>query len=377
MKDSKLTTKYPELLTAFFELLDKHRICFKQKQVFERIRSLAVAELFTFGRHTITQLLMSLGLVEEDWCSWYRLFSENRFDEESMNRVIARECFAEVEDGAPFVVGVDGFHVPRSSKKMVGTNWARPLNTASFKPGLERAQRFLNLSWLTPVQSGFSRAIPLRCLPIFPPKAVGSEFEPRKEWEGARDGLQWLRQELTEAGQADRYLLAFGDASFEHLDLWPSLPAKTGLVARTKRNRVLFEMPPPPTGNRGRPCCYGPQVDPPHKLLKQRKLFKTQSVKIRGHKRQLRYRLLGPYLRDGLPEHPLFLLIIGGGKRPKESRKERYKPDYFLVSAVFNDGCWQLPIPLSDLLTWLWQRWELEVAHRNMKTTLGLGDKQC
>ncbi|MEZ4727343.1 MAG: hypothetical protein R3E79_09440 [Caldilineaceae bacterium] len=36
-----------------------------------------------------------------------------------------------------------------------------------------------------------------------------------------------------------------------------------------------------------------------------------------------------------------------------------------------------LTLPLTDILTWLWQRWELEVAHRHMKSGLGLGEKQC
>jgi hypothetical protein len=32
---------------------------------------------------------------------------------------------------------------------------------------------------------------------------------------------------------------------------------------------------------------------------------------------------------------------------------------------------------LATLLAWLWQRWEIEVAHREMKTGFGLGEKQC
>ena len=34
-------------------------------------------------------------------------------------------------------------------------------------------------------------------------------------------------------------------------------------------------------------------------------------------------------------------------------------------------------LPPAQLLPWLWQRWELEAAHRNMKSILGLGEKQC
>ena len=91
----------------------------------------------------------------------------------------------------------------------------------------------------------------------------------------------------------------------------------------------------------------------------------------------MRYRLEGPFVRDALPHRVLFLLVIGGGKRPTGSRRKRYKPSLYLVSAVEQDGQWQLPLPLTELLPWLWQRWELEVAHREMKSGFGLGDKQC
>ena len=82
-------------------------------------------------------------------------------------------------------------------------------------------------------------------------------------------------------------------------------------------------------------------------------------------------------MRDELPDIPLFLIVIGGGKRPAGSRRKNYKPCFFLVSALRLDDEWSLPLPIVELLGWLWQRWELEVAHRQMKSGLGLGEKQC
>ncbi|MEZ4736817.1 MAG: hypothetical protein R3E79_57785 [Caldilineaceae bacterium] len=112
--------------------------------------------------------------------------------------------------------------------------------------------------------------------------------------------------------------------------------------------------------------------------LKERKGFQRQDVLVRGALRSMRYRAEGPYLRDGAPDVPLFLLVIGGGKRPLSgSRHKQYDPCFFLVSAICVNGAWALPLPLTDILTWLWQRWELEVAHRHMKSGLGLGEKQC
>ena len=60
-----------------------------------------MAELFAFGRHTITQLLLTLGLTEEDWSAWYRLFSQARFVEEKMAEVMVAEMLSEVGETEP------------------------------------------------------------------------------------------------------------------------------------------------------------------------------------------------------------------------------------------------------------------------------------
>ena len=50
----------------------------------------------------------------------------------------------------------------------------------------------------------------------------------------------------------------------------------------------------------------------------------------------------------------------------------------FWVHAVSDGaGGWQLPVPLEQLLLKLWQRWELEVGFRCLKSGFGLGEKPC
>ena len=56
----------PALLTELMSLLAKHESAYGQKRVFNRALALVMAELFAFGRHTITQLLLTLGIVDEE-----------------------------------------------------------------------------------------------------------------------------------------------------------------------------------------------------------------------------------------------------------------------------------------------------------------------
>jgi hypothetical protein len=179
---------------------------------------------------------------------------------------------------------------------------------------------------------------------------------------------------MDKAGREKQSLLTLNDGRFDTLEYWGEMPQRTLGKERTAKNRCLYQLPTADAhGNRK----YGEKAPNPGSWLRQRKGFTYQDVMVRGSSRQMRYRVEGPYVRVQLPDIPLFLIVIGGGKRPAGSRRKNYKPCFFLVSAVLIDGVWSLPLPIVDLLAWLWQRWELEVAHRQMKSGLGLGEKQC
>jgi hypothetical protein len=66
----------PVLLQKLFELLERHRCAFGQERVYWRAVGMVMGELFNFGRHTVTQGLMALGVTDGDWSGWYRLFSQ-------------------------------------------------------------------------------------------------------------------------------------------------------------------------------------------------------------------------------------------------------------------------------------------------------------
>jgi len=205
----------------------------------------------------------------------------------------------------------------------------------------------------------------------------------RREWEAGSLFIHWLRQGLDDAGRTAQKLLVLADGGFDVLDLWRELPERVILVTRTARNRCLYSLPKPDSQpGPGRPPSYGERAPHPaawlHAGLRN---WPTQSAEVRGKRIKMRCQLLGPFVREGLPERPLFLIVIKGRHRLVGKRKPRYKhrdPSFYLVSAVQTcAGDWQLPLPIATILTWLWQRWEIEVAHREMKSGLGLGERQC
>jgi hypothetical protein len=364
-----------ELLKNLFKLIADQREITDQERVFERLELLVMAELFTFGRHTITQLLMSLGLNEQDWSGWYRLFSEERFDYEAASKGVFQESLHHVAADDVYVVAGDATQTPRSSRKIEGAGWLRNLRTPPFMVGIHAAQRWFNGSWLVPQENGYSRAIPLRWLPAFTEKSQPQTVEPLKEWEASVQFLSWLQQQFTVHERPAQAILFVGDGHYDNLKLWQQLPPGVTMLARSAKNRVLYQLPDATMhGNRK----YGKRAATPQQVWRTNKRWQPISLAVRGRTRHLQVCVRGVFVRKGAPDTPLFLIVVRGKKRKNKSgRFYRRPPLPFLVNAVPDTaGNWVLPLPLDMLLFWAWQRWEVEVCHRELKTTFGLGHKQ-
>lgn len=376
-------TSQKSLLHELEELVQAHRRAFKQERPFWRAVGMVLGEVFNFGRHTVTQNLLTLGMNEGDWSGWYRLFSRERFAEEQLNQCLLEETLKQVQEDEPYCVALDSTVLHRSSLKMPGTSWLRDSRFSAFRPGIHRGQRFVHGAWLTPLEAGYSRAIPLRFLPAFPPKAVASSVPARTEWETGGVFLTWLRGSLDQAGRKEQKILVLADGGFDVLELWRSVPENVILVTRTARNRCLYYLPTAEAASGpGRPALYGERAPHPSAWLHAGlRNWPCQAVEVRSKTISMRYQVLGPFVREGLPEKPLFLIVVKGMHRLVGKKKPHYQhrpPSFYLVSAAPTaQGGWQLPLPIATLLAWLWQRWEIEVAHRELKTGLGLGEKQC
>lgn len=360
-----------ELLKQLISLIQAHRPLFSQERVFQRAALMVMAELVVFARHTITQLLMAVGLTEEDWSGWYRLFSRGRFPYDGASAVLFGETLKHVTAEAVYVVAGDGTQTRRSSHKMEGAHWLHNPQSPVFKRGIHIAQRWFNGSWLLPAENGYSRAIPLRWLPAFTEKSHPQATVPCKEWEAAVAFLMWVKQQLAAAGRAGQQVLMVADGHYDTLPLWQHLPDGVILLARSARNRVLWHLPGPQARPNRR---YGERAPVPADYWREQKGWRPLQLQVRSKKRHLQVKVAGPLLRKGAPDCPLFLIVVRG----KDNRHTRRQPLPFLVNAQQDpSGTWVLPLPVDQLLFWAWQRWEVEVAHRELKSNFGLGNKQC
>lgn len=260
------------LLKHLFALLQAQRGIFKQERSYQRVVALVLAEVFVFARHTVTQLLMSLGQTEQDWSSWYGLLSQGRFCYARASEVLFRETLGHVKADAVYVVAGDATQTPRSSRKLEGSGWLRHLRTPPFRVGIHAAQRWFNGCWLLPAEQGCSRALPLRWLPAFTEKAQPRVHAPLTESQAALRFLHWLVEQLQRCGRVGQPVLFVGDGRYDSLTLWQALPAGLTVLARSAKNRVLYHLPAPaPPGQRGRNRLYGARAATPQQIWQQRR----------------------------------------------------------------------------------------------------------
>jgi hypothetical protein len=364
------------LLATLLSLVAAHRPAFRQERPYQRCLALVLGQVCALGRHTLTQVLLALGLSQADWSGFYRLLSRPRLDYDHLVRRFLLETLFAVAAGTPYLVALDGVQIPRSSQRMLGTSWLKAPRTPPWKPGIHRAQRFVHLAWLPPVNArGYSRAIPLRLDPALPAKAVRPPEQPaQKEWEVGLAQLRWLRRCLDDAGRASQRVLAVADSVYGPAAMWTALPERVTLLTRCARNRALFALPPAAAGP-GRPRKYGVRAPTPTEWLHVRPGWQHTTLQVRGRTIRLTYRMEGPYLVKPAPTQPLYLLVVKGVSRKNGALRD---PTFWLVSAVPDAaGTWTAPYPAAVLLAAAWQRWEVEVTHREAKTGFGVGEAQC
>lgn len=380
MPDATTVVSSTPLLDELLRVLQRSRLAVRQERTFARLVTLTLGSLVALGRHTLSQVIVALGAGGGDWTGWYRLFNRVRIGTETLQTTLVRELVADLDPDAPLPVVLDATQLPRSSRTFPGSGWGKAPRTMPWRPGFHRAQRLEILSGLLPRSAaGDSRAVPLRSTVLRSAKTTPlGEMPQQREGQAGVTLLAWLRARLANAGRADQPILALADGAYSTAPVIANLPARTWLLARCATNRALFALPVHDPHRRGRKRLYGERGPTPQDTLHQATGWTTVTVAVRGRTIPLTTIVTGPWLVRKAPQQPLMLLVVKGIDRGKGTTRRQRDPQFFLVSAVQDErGAWELPLPVDELVAWAWQRWEVEVMHRELKSGFGLGDQQA
>jgi hypothetical protein len=257
-----------------------------------------------------------------------------------------------------------------------GAHWTPNPANAPFARGLRKAQRFVMAGWLDDDPN--ARCVPIYWLPTFSQNArYANPASRRSEIQGWIATLQQVRAWLDAAGHAEQRLLCVGDGRGDTQALGKLELPNTVCCVRTRKDSRWCDLPQGAPSGRGRRRVYSDQVWTPQDKWQQRTGWQRVPLVVRGRAVRVLVRVVGPCRRVGWGKRVFFLIVVRGHHKRTKRGKSR-EPMAFWVHAVSDGaGGWQLPVPLEVLLLKLWQRWEVEVGFRWMKSGFGLGEKPC
>jgi hypothetical protein len=242
--------------------------------------------------------------------------------------------------------------------------------------------RFLQTSLLLPLHRNANtacRALPVRFeeVPVVkkPGKRAGPEdwkqfYEARKRQNLSAHFVQImpvLRASLNQAGGADKKLVPAVDGSFCNRTVFAASVEGVALIARTRKDAVLCY--PAAPGDRR---VYGAAKFTPEQVRKDESIpWKNTKVFYGGKRRKIRYKEVPQVLwQGGAKRQRLRLFVIAATPyRKSQSRKLYYRDPAYLLTTMASGSA-------HALLQIYFDRWQIEVNHREEKDTLGIGQTQ-
>ena len=358
---------------------------FAQARTLERAVALGFGILCGLGKRTITRAISFQGNTQKDWSADYKVFSRSPWEARQLFTPILQHAIAE-HKLQRLVFSADDTRVWRKGKQVPHTQWHRDPMGPPFQTNLRWGHRFLQASLVLPLYQqdceSSSLSIPVRFEMAPVVKKPGKRGSPEawtqyhKKKKETNLSVQFvamtrqLRELLNQSGHADKAMNMVVDASFCNKRVFAPDWDKQNvwLVTRCRKDIVLCKRAP----GQG-PRFYGKKKFTPQMVRTRDCLAPWQTTKLfhGGCFREVRYKELSKvYWQGGARKKVLRLLVVApvGYRTSKNGRKYYRQPAYLLTT--------DLTTSPALLLQDYFDRWGIEVNHRDEKEILGVGQAQ-
>jgi hypothetical protein len=368
---------------VFFDLVRESCAgAFAQVRSRTRAAELLLGTLCSFGRRTVSRAICALGRQHQDWSADYKLYSRSPWQAEAPFDPVLREYLARFPEG-PICSAMDDTTLAKSGRKVKTAFWQRDPLSPKFHVNLLYGLRFTQSALIFPPGPGEEefpgRSFPVRFTECPVVKKPGKKAPPEKwkEYRAAkkiqnlsRQGLGEmlaLRRRLDAMGAADRLLLEAVDGSLCNRTIFHDPIDRVAIVGRCRKDACLCF--PAPAGGRRR---YAAEHFTPETVRQDKSIaWKQTEVRYGGGRRTIRYKEVpGVLWRRGAGTRPLRLLVIDATPyRLSPNGPKNYREPAYLLAT-------DLDLPAQILLQCYFDRWQIEVNHRDEKEILGVGQAQ-
>jgi len=354
--------------------------------VADRLVRLGLGLLTCLGRHTITGMLSAAGREQHDWTADYRVFSRGRFHPSDMFGLVEDRLLERLPPGQAVVTALDDTKCRKTGTKIPGVSYQRDPMSPPFHTNFIRAQRFVQLSLMMPLDvnaPAAARGFPIRFRHAPPPRRPGAKasLEDLAAYRrlqktqnlsvAGADIIKDCRSDLDARGASERTLVVSVDGSYTNETVLKALPARTTLIGRIRKDAKFF-YPPSQQPSRGRRRSYGEPAPTPEVLLQDQSIpWSKALVWASGNYHDCEYKTITSIQwRKAGPHRLLRLIVIRplGYRLTKHSRLLYRQPAYLI--------CTDPDLPLQTVIQDYFWRWDIEVNHRDEKQLIGVGQAQ-
>lgn len=369
------------LLESWLEIVLSWRDVFAQERTAVRAVRQGLGSLVCLGRRTLTRILWASGREQHPWQAEYHLYERAKWEPQDLFDPIVKGALPLCK-GRLVGVALDDTKLHKSGRCITQAFYQRDPMSPPFHTNLILGLRFIQASLLVPLhRSGpFScRALPIRFEESSavkrPGKRAGEEAQRayrrrRKEQNLSTHCARMmgaLRESLDAAGGRAKLLVLPLDGSFCNRTVFGAARDRTELIARARKDAVLCMRAPEGTRR-----FYAQEKFTPEKVRQDACVpWKTVKLFYGAKRRKVRYKEVSNlYWQGGARRLPLRLFVVAPTPyRKRKSSKLYYRQPAYLL-------CTDLLHGAKQLLQIYFDRWQIEVNHREEKDTLGVGQAQ-
>ena len=367
------------MLSAIVAILLEWKKVFAQPRTADRAIRQALASVCVIGRRTIARAYL-VQAQAQDWSADYKLFSRSPWPAQHLFHPILQQALAFCP-GKFLPLGADDTRLKKTGKKIATAAWGVDPLSPPFRINLQFGLRFLHAAVLLPLhlqQQLSARALPVFFQEVAPLKKPGkrsSEDEQQTYRQAIKRHnlstyavamMQQLRVSVDQLGGKDK-LLAFAlDGSYCNRTVLGAALDRTVLIARARKDAKLCW--PLREGRRR----YSRERFTPEEVLKdERRAWQQAEIFHGGKQRQIAYKEVNHLLwRRAGCDRLLRLLVV----RPTAYRKTKkgrllYRQAAYLLTTDLESAA-------GELMQIYFDRWQVEVAHRELKESFGVGQAQ-
>lgn len=370
------------LLAAWLAIVADWSASFPQPRTFQRAVRQALGSLVCLGRRCLSRIIWTHGGQHRNWSSEYFLHSRCQWEPPTLFAAVLRPALAYCP-GRLIGVAVDDTRLRKTGRAIPQAFYQRDPLSPPFHVNLVLGLRYLQASLLVPLyrlgQVG-CRALPIRFEEVSRVKQASRKAseETWKEYQRMTklynlsqrfvQTMGQVRQQLDAAGGQDKTLVLAGDGSFCNRTCLRAPRHRTELIARARKDaRLCFRAPQ----NSRR--FYDPQNFTPEQVRQDdSRPGKQTQIFYGGQRRKIRYKdVVGVYGRRSGGQIPLRLLVVAPTPyRKRKSRKLYYRQPAYLLTTDRKSSA-------QPLLQIYFDRWQIEVNHRDEKDTWGSAKRSC